>query len=135
MQRLLGVGGIVEYQPAGFLGPTRTGYAVLINTLPRIYEGSEDPIIVRRCGEIIVAHAGRLQDSLRSRLLELINPVKWLVRGLEVPGRFLAALDVVKPSVGAGPLLRLLTLVGVVIGILAGLDPATAFLRSHGILP
>jgi hypothetical protein len=124
-----------EYRPRGFLGPPQQGYAVLVNTLPRIFQGEEDPHIVQQVRDILIGHAGWLQDTLRSRLLQLVNPVQWIIRGLEVPGRFLAALRVVSPSVGEGPVLRLITLVSVVLTILAMWDPATAFLRSHGIIP
>ena len=134
MQLLLGPGGLMDYKPAGTISYIR-GYPLLINTLPGIIEGSEEPEIVRRCAEMLIRHAGWLEDSIRSRLLQLINPVQWIVRGLEIPGRFLTTLGVVKPSVGEGPIFRLITLVGIIVGILAGLDPATAFLRSHRIIP
>jgi hypothetical protein len=134
MQMLLGPGGIVDYKPAGMLSYMR-GYVVLVNTLPGIVEGSEDPDIVRRCGEIIVRHAGWLEDSLRSRLLQLLNPAQWLLRGLDVPGRILAALGLVKRSTGESPIFRVLTLIFTVFGILATWDPATSFLRSHHIIP
>ncbi|MDQ6948135.1 MAG: hypothetical protein M3256_18165 [Actinomycetota bacterium] len=134
MQVLLGPRGITDYKPAGSTTFLR-GYAVLVNTLPGILEGSEDPDIVRRCGEIIVRHAGWLQDSLRGHLLQLLNPAQWLLRGLDVPARILVALRIVKPSQGESPILRVLTLLGLVVGILANWNGATAVLRSHGVIP
>jgi hypothetical protein len=134
MQVLLGPGGLMDYKPAGTMSYMR-GYPLLLNTLPGIIEGSEEPGIVRRCAEMLVRHAGWLQDSIRSRLFHLINPVQWIIRGLEIPGRFLTTLGVLKPSVGEGPIFRLITLVGIAVGIFAMWDPATAFLRSHGIIP
>ena len=134
MQTDLGTGGLTSYKPAGSLTYIG-GYAVLLNTLPDIADGSADPDIARGCHETLVRHVGVLEDAIKTRALYLLNPVQWLMFGLEVPGRLLAAMRIVSPSVGEGPLLRLVTLVASLVIILASWDQAVGFLRSHRIIP
>jgi hypothetical protein len=134
MQADLGTGGMTSYKPAGFLNFI-PGYAVLLNTLPEIADGSADPDIARGCRETLVRHIGVLEDGIKTRLLYLLNPVQWLVYGLEVPGRLLAAMRIVTPVVGEGRLFRLITLISAVVIIFANWDQATGFLRFHKVIP
>jgi len=61
--------------------------------------------------------------------------VQWFLHGFTVPGRLLPAIGFVSPSVGAGRFFRVITFIGVAIGVLANWDAARVFLRAHHLLP
>jgi hypothetical protein len=134
MQRDLGSAGMTTYKPAGSTAYI-AGYAVLLNVLPGIADGSADSFLAQRAHETLVRHVGSLEDGIKAHFAYLINPVRWFLKGLTVPGRLLAAIGVVTPSAGEGRFLRGLTFFGLVIGILANWDPAATFLRGHHLLP
>ena len=52
-------------EPAGSLTYIG-GYAVLLNTLPDIADGSADPDIARGCHETLVRHVGVLEDAIKT---------------------------------------------------------------------
>jgi hypothetical protein len=134
MQAELGLGGMADYKPAGSLSYL-TGYAILVNTLPEIVEGTAHPDVVRRTGETLVRHAGLLQDTTKKKAAHLLNPVQWVLHGLDVPAGLLVTIGLLNSTRGESPILRLLTLVGLVVGILAEWNGATAFLRSLKLIP
>ena len=134
MQRDLGSAGMTTYKPAGSLNYI-PGYAVILNALPAIADGSADSFLAKRSHETLVRHVGSLEDGIKARLSYLINPVQWFLHGLTVPGRLLAAIGLVTPAFGEGRLLRIVTFTSGVIIIVANWDQATTFLRSHHVIP
>jgi hypothetical protein len=87
MQQDLGSAGITSYKPAGSLNYFPT-YAVILNGLPAIADGSADSFVAVRSHETLVRHVGWLEDGIKLRLAYLINPVQWFLQHRPAPQAF-----------------------------------------------
>ena len=153
MQQQLGSGGILSFKPpfANYIIPN---YVVVPNALMEIRKCLEDSVLARGhlasqyaslLDDAILRHEGTVHERIRLNTRSLLNPLKWLTRGVSVilglPVWVLQSVGLISES--SGTRLRksrgfeilsgfstLVGFVSAVVGLVTGWEPFIALARK-----